>query len=308
MPQKVILIADPGIDTSYAVAMAMNDPSLEVVGLLATAGNVPAETATQNVHILVEQIDPRRWPRLGAAPHVAYDMDGTRFHGPGGLGGVAFPCARLHHPEPSERVLIDLVREHAHDATVVVMGPMTVLARAIGQHPELPKLLERVICVGGTWHEPGNASAAAEFHVACDPLSARTVLQCGAPVAMIPLDVTRRIVYSPKQLLDPPCNDSRTCHFLRQIVPFGIRATANVYGVEGFFLKDPVGIAAIARPTALTYKSVHVEVETRGELTRGMTVVDTRATPGGPPNVQLAVGLDTAAVRGYIDETLAASV
>lgn len=307
MPQKVILIGDPGIDTSYAVALAMNDPSLHVIGLLATAGNVPADVATQNVHILVEQMDPPRWPRLGAAPLVAYDADGTRLHGPGGLGGVTFPCPRLHHPEPSERVLIELVRDNPHEVTVVLLGPMTVLARAIGQHPELPRLLERIVCVGGTWHEPGNASAATEFHVACDPVAARAVLHCGAPVAMIPLDVTRRVVYSPKQLLELPCRESRACQFLRQIVPFGIRATANVYGVEGFYLKDPVGIVALTRPTALTYKSVHVDVETRGELTRGMTVVDTRATPAGPANVQLAVGLDTAVVRGYIDETLAAS-
>src|SRR5262245_2219478 len=97
MAQKVILIADPGIDTSYAVALALSDPALDVVGLLATAGNVSAEQATQNVHILIEQIDPTRWPRLGASPPVAYDLDGTRLHGPGGLGGVTFPCARLHH-------------------------------------------------------------------------------------------------------------------------------------------------------------------------------------------------------------------
>src|SRR4051794_23701293 len=113
MAQKVIVIADPGIDTSYAVALALNDRALDVVGLLATAGNIAAEQATQNVHILVEQMDPRRWPRLGAAPPVIYDSDGTRLHGAGGLGGVTFPCPRLHHPEPSERVLIDLIHEHA---------------------------------------------------------------------------------------------------------------------------------------------------------------------------------------------------
>ena len=67
MPRKVILIGDPGIDGAFAITLALLDPDLEVVGLAATAGNVPAEQATRNVHILVEQLDPRRWPRLGAA-------------------------------------------------------------------------------------------------------------------------------------------------------------------------------------------------------------------------------------------------
>src|SRR3954452_4968823 len=96
MPQKVILVADPGIDTAFAIALAMNDPDLDVQGLLATAGNVGYDQATQNVPILIEHLDPPRWPRLGSAPTVIYDTDGTALHGPGGLGGVTFPCVKKH--------------------------------------------------------------------------------------------------------------------------------------------------------------------------------------------------------------------
>src|SRR5205085_7925283 len=123
-------INDPGIDGAFALALAFLDPDLDVLALLATPGNVAAEQATRNVHILVEQFDPKRWPRLGAAPAVEYEMDGTRLHGPGGLGGVQFPCAELHHPHPSDRLLVDLVRQHPKEATIVCMGPLTVPARA----------------------------------------------------------------------------------------------------------------------------------------------------------------------------------
>src|SRR5690242_11498998 len=105
MARKVILLADPGIDTAFAIALALSDPELEVVGLAATAGNVPAEEATRNVHILVEQFDPSRWPRLGAALPVEYDTDGRRLHGPNGLGGLSFPCAELHHVHPSDKLI-----------------------------------------------------------------------------------------------------------------------------------------------------------------------------------------------------------
>src|SRR3954454_8340144 len=197
MAQRVVLIADPGIDTAFAVALALNDPALDVVGLLATPGNVSAEQATQNVHILIEQLDPPRWPRLGAAPPIIYDADGTDLHGPGGLGGVTFPCVKKHTPVASDKQLVELVHEFPRQLTVVNLGPLSVLAHALDRDPELPSLVERIVCLGGAWHEPGNASAVAEFHIACDPGAARQVLKCGAPTVLIPLDVTRKVVFSP---------------------------------------------------------------------------------------------------------------
>jgi inosine-uridine nucleoside N-ribohydrolase len=304
MARKVILISDPGIDGAFAVALALHDPDLEVLALAATAGNVTAEQATRNVHTLVEQLDPPRWPRLGAALPVEYEVDGLRLHGAGGLGGIDFPCAQLHHPHPSDKLIIDLVRQHPKQVTLLVMGPATVLARALDRDSELPSLVERIICLGGSWHEPGNASAVAEFHFVCDPLAARQVLRCGAALTLVPLDVTRRLVYSPSDLLHLPAPDSRVCGFLRRIVPFGIGATASLYGIEGFHLKDVLGVAALVLPGAVSTKPAVVDVETRGELTRGMSVVDVRWTCRDKPNVDLAVGVDVAAVREYMDRIL----
>src|SRR2546423_2024416 len=97
MSEKVILVADPGIDGAFAVALALFDPNLEVLSLAATAGNVSAEQATTNIHILIEQLDPPRWPRLGEAPKIEYDINGTQLHGPGGLGATSFPVSTLHN-------------------------------------------------------------------------------------------------------------------------------------------------------------------------------------------------------------------
>lgn len=307
MPQPVIILADPGIDGAFAIALALQDPAIDVLGLAATAGNVNPEQATKNVHILVEQIDPPRWPRLGAALPVDYDIDGTSLHGPGGLGGTQFPVARLHHPHASDKLLSDLVRQHPKEITIVTMGPLTVLARALDRDGELPRLVQRFVILGGAWHEAGNASAAAEFHFYCDPAAARQVLRCGAPITLIPLDVSRKVLFSPTDLLELPNPESRTCRFLRQIVPHAVRATCNLYGIEGFHLKDVLGVIAVALPAALTVKPVIVDVETRGELTRGMSVIDTRPQARGSPNVDLATGVDVPAVRNYIGRILRAT-
>jgi inosine-uridine nucleoside N-ribohydrolase len=304
MARKVVLVSDPGIDGAFAMALALHDPDIEVMGVVATAGNVDAEQATHNVHVVIEQIDPPRWPRIGAALPVEFEVDGTRLHGPGGLGGVSFPCAKLHHPHPGDKLLVDLVRQYPKDVSVVVMGPLTTVARAIDRDPELPGLVHRLICVGGTWHEPGNASPIAEFHFFCDPPSARQVLRSGTPITLIPLDVVRKIVLSPSDLLEMPSPQSRTCRFLRQIVPFAIGATSNLYGIEGFHLKDVLAVVALTLPSALSTRSMYIDVETRGELTKGMSVVDARPTPANKPNVEMAVGVDAAAVRDYIDRML----
>jgi inosine-uridine nucleoside N-ribohydrolase len=150
----------------------------------------------------------------------------------------------------------------------------------------------------------GTLPAVAEFHVYCDPEGARKVLRCGAPITLVPLDVSRKVLFSPTDLLELPNPESRTSQFLRRIVPFGIGATANLYGIEGFHLKDVLGIVAVTLPGALSTRSMVVDVETRGELTRGMTVVDVRSQRTSTPNVEMAVGVDGEAVRSYIDRIL----
>jgi inosine-uridine nucleoside N-ribohydrolase len=119
---------------------------------------------------------------------------------------------------------------------------------------------------------------------------------------LIPLDVSQRLLFSPTDLLELPAPDSRACRFLRRIVPHGIGATSNLYGIEGFHLKDVLGIVAVSLPSALTTRPMKVDVEVRGELTRGMTVVDTRA--GTTPNVEMAVGVDSTLVRQYVKQML----
>lgn len=306
MARKLIIVTDPGIDGAFAVALALQDPELELIGLAATAGNVGAEQATRNVHILIEQLDPPRWPRLGAALPLDFGIDAVKLHGSGGLGGVDFPCAQLHHPHPSDKLITDLVHQYPNEVAVALMGPASTFARALDRDSDVATLVERLIVVGGSWHEPGDASAAAEFHFFCDPPAARQVLRCGAPITLLPLDVTRKLLFAPTELLSLPDGESRTTRFLRQIVPQGIAGAASHYGIEGFYLQDVLGLVPLVMPSALTTRPVAVDVELRGELTRGMSVFDVRWGVPAKPNVELATSVDVAAVRQYIQRILSA--
>lgn len=304
MARKIIIIADPGIDTAFAAALALNDPNLEVLGLLPTAGNVSAEQATANVHTIIDVLDPAKWPKLAAALPARYDSDGLALHGPGGLGGASFPTATRHTLHPADKVLCELVREHPRQVTIVNLGPLTTLATALDRDPGLPAVIDQTFIVGGAWRVPGNSGPAAEFHFALDPDAARRVLHAELHSVVLPLDVTRRLVFSPSDLLELPNPDSRTCQFLRQIIPFGIRASSNLYGIEGFHLKDVLGVAAASIPGIAGGENYHVDIETRGELTRGMMVVDTRPQPAGPANARIATDVSVGEVRQYMERIL----
>lgn len=307
MRRKLVIVADPGIDTAFAVALALADPSLDVVGVLPTAGNVPAEQATANVHTLIDVLDPPKWPKLAAALPVKFDMDGLALHGPGGLGGVSFPSATRHALHPADKVLVELAHDHPREITLVCLGPLTTLAAALDRDPALPAVLHETIIVGGAWKVPGNAGPAAEFHFALDPDAARRVLHAEVNPLLLPLDATRKLVFSPSDLLNLPNPDSRTCQFLRQIVPYSIRASSTLYGIEGFHLKDVLGVAAVSLSGVVTAHSHHADVETRGDLTRGMLVVDVRPNPAGPPTARVATDVSVGEVRQYIERTLKAA-
>jgi len=304
MSTKVVLISDPGIDSAFAIALALFEPEIEVVGMLATPGNVSAEQATKNLRIVMDQLDPPRWPRLGAAPDVDYGIDGRNLHGPLGLGHTDFPCASLHHLPPSEKLLVELVRQYPHELTVICLGPLTVLARAIDLYPELATLLQQIVIVGGALHEPGNAGPVSEFHFYCDPKAARKALHCGAPLTLVPLDMMRKVLYSPTDLLGDSTEISPAYHFLRQVVPYGIAATSHLYGIEGFHLKDVLGVVAVSFPAAIHVKKMFVDVETNGELTRGMSVFERRAGMNATPNVNVVTEVDSKATRQYVSRVI----
>jgi len=304
MPQKVILVADPGIDTAFAVALAVHDPNLDVIGLLPTAGNVTAAQATANVNILIDHFDPPRWPKTATALPVVYDTDGTAIHGADGFGNVNLPARTRHQHHPADKVLVELLREHPNEVTVICLGPATTVAMALARDPDAGGLMDKLVLVGGCWKEPGNAGPTAEFHFHLDPDAVQRCLSANLDPLVIPLDVTRRLILSPTELLSLPNPESGTCQFLRKIVPFGIRASMNRYGIEGFHLKDVLGVAAVALPGCVSAEHRSADVETKGELTRGMLVVDARKEPAHPPNAMIGVEAAIGEIRQYIDRVL----
>ena len=224
MARKVILDVDPGIDDAMALCLALSNPELDVVAVTAVGGNVAPAQATRNVQAIIEQLDPPRWPRLGAAsePDNRLAVDRRNLYGSDGLGGASFVVAERQHLLPSEKVICDQVRDAPHAVTIVALGPLTNIARAFIRDPELPALVGRIVIMGGTVAGPGNITPAAEFNMYCDPVSAQAVFRSPSTKTLVPLDVTNRIELSYDLFNQLPDESTRVGRLLRQIAAAGL--------------------------------------------------------------------------------------
>jgi purine nucleosidase len=301
MARKVILDVDAGVDDAVAICLALGDQSLEVVAVTATGGAVLPEQATVNVQAIVEQLDPPRWPRLGSASsEQILRSDGRHLFGTDGLCGAHFAVAQRHHRHSSVKVICDEVRAAPGEITIVATGPLSNIAAALQQQPELAELIGHLIVLGGTLSGPGNVTAAAEFNIYCDAEAARQVFHSPVTKTIVPVDVTSRIMLNFDILEKLPNGDSFCGGVLREILPGAFRAYRQQLGLEGIYLHDTVGVVAALRPELFTTERMHGDVEVDGTLTYGATVFDRRHQPESRPNMDVAVDMDAPAVKDCI--------
>lgn len=147
--------------------------------------------------------------------------------------------------------------------------------------------------MGGALRVPGNTGPVAEFNYYVDPEAAQLVLSAGLPVTMVPLDVTEQVVLLREDILRRvrrfPTASNR---FVERITAHYMRYHRTTEGFEGGYLHDPVAAAAAIQPHLVCTERLPVSVETRGALTRGMTVSNLHARTGDAPVVDVVWELD----------------
>jgi purine nucleosidase len=301
MARKIILDVDPGIDDAVALCLALGEPALDVLAVTATGGAVAPEQSTTNVQAIVEQLDPPRWPRLGSASsEQILRCDSRHLFGSNGLCGAHFAVAQRHHRHPSVKVICDEVRGAPGEVTIIATGPLSNIAAAIQQQPDLASMIGHLIILGGTLGGPGNVTAAAEFNIYCDAEAARAVFRSKITKTIIPIDLTSRITLNLDVLDRLPNESSFGGELLRKLLPGAFRAYRQQLGMEGIHLHDAVAVVAAIRPELFSTERMHGDVETEGTLTHGATVFDRRRLPDSHPNIDVAVDMDTPAVMDCI--------
>ncbi len=305
MTRKVLLDVDPGIGDALALCLALNDPRLEVVAVTATGGNVAPEQATRNVQAIIEQIDPARWPRIGAAdPLQPLRTDGRELFGTDGLCGADFSVAELHHRHSSVKIIADEIRAASGELTIIAGGPLSNLATVFQREPDLATQVGHLIIVGGTLSGPGNVTAAAEFNIYCDAEAARHVFRSPVTKTLLPLDVSSTAELDIGLLEQLPDVSTGVGRVLHATLPRAFRAFRQRLGVEGIFVPEAIAVVAALHPELLTTERLFCDVETAGSLTHGATVLDRRQTATSHPNMDVVTEFDTHAAIDSMLRTL----
>lgn len=310
MARKLMIDLDPGIGDAAAAVLAMLDPEIDLLALTATAGSVTGKVATRNLHGIVAQVDPAKWPRIGTAelapaarrPHLSRELE--ELNGPTGLGDLEIFAPELHHRHESSKLMIDIVRDNPYQVTLLTLGPLTNVAAACERQPDFLSQLAGLVCLGGSVISPGDATAVAETNVYLDPEAARTVLGSPEVKTLVPLDATNAAMITFENFNRISVGESRGALFLKQLLPFYFRAHHQFLGIEGMRLREVVALAHVARPALFRIQPLEVDVELKGELTRGMTVFDRSAQSSGKTNASVLVEVDAQGVVDYMTALL----
>ena len=306
MARKIIIDCDPGIDDAVALCMAIFDPRVEVLAITATEGTIDADQSTTNVTSIVGLLDPARYPRIGKATSSdnATVSDDSFLHGTDGLGGCNFQSSDRHHLPASEKVIADQLRSHPNEITLVCLGPLTNLARLCQLDPNVIPLIDKVVISGGAVTHPGNITQAAEFNMHFDADSAAEVFESATTKSLVPLDVTERLTFGVQLLEEIPAKYTKAGGLLHKILPFAFRRAHQHLGRELIPLYDATAMLAVLEPELFTWQDMAGKVETRGELTRGVTVFDRRIPRDWQVNMEVATDIDRNVARSMILRSL----
>ncbi|WP_313352787.1 nucleoside hydrolase [Paracoccus sp. (in: a-proteobacteria)] len=307
MARKIIIDTDPGQDDAVAILLALASPELEVLGLSTVAGNVPLHHTQRNARMICELAGRPDLPvHAGCdAPLQRKLVTAEHVHGKTGLDGVTLPDPVMPlAPEHAVDFLIEtLRREKPGSITLVPIGPLTNIATAFQRAPDIIPRVQEIVLMGGAYFEVGNITPTAEFNIYVDPEAAKLVFASGAPLTVMPLDVTHSALTS-RAWVEGMRAMGRIGQAVASWTDFFERYDREKYGSQGAPLHDPCTIAWLLRPELFTGRYINVEIETQGEYTLGMTVADWWRVSGRVPNATFIRDVQAKALFALLTERI----
>jgi len=296
-PRKIIIDTDPGQDDAVAILLALaSSEEVEVLAITTVAGNVPLPLTSKNARIVCELAG---WPDVRvfagcAAPLARPLVTAEHVHGKTGLDGPTLPEPKmpLQPGHAVEFIIETLRREPEGSVTLCALGPLTNIATAFLRAPDIIGRVREIIAMGGAYFAVGNITPTAEFNIYVDPEAADIVLKSGAPLTLLPLDVTHKALVTRARNAGFRALGSPVGLAVAQMTDFFERFDKQKYGADGAPLHDPCVIARLIRPELFSGRRVNVVVETEGRYTLGMTVADWWGVSGRPANAMFIGDVD----------------
>jgi purine nucleosidase len=285
--QLAIIDTDIGddIDDAFALALALRSPELRIVGVTTAYGDT--ELRARLVDRYLAAVGRSDIPVAAgvATPHTnvftqaAYALREPEQKHP---DGVAF--------------LLDQIRAHPGEITLIAIGPETNLAAAIQGDAATFRKVKRVILMGGSVYRgygDEHRAPEPEWNIDRDPASAKALFASGVPIFMMPLDSTQIHLQAQDQgkifSFGSPLTDQLTLLYHQWAAHTDNHAPDPT-------LFDPVAVTYAIRPELCPAKPLRIEVDDKG-MTRPVD---------GPPNAQVCLRSDEQGFLGLLLSRIAA--
>jgi len=308
--RKIWLDTDPGFDDWLTMLLLQADPELDWLGTSVVAGNAPLALTLDNTLRIKQHFDLPAPVYSGCdRPLMGHRETAQNILGVQGMrsAGTALPATTLM-PEAKHAVhaLIDAVRRHPGGVSIVAIAPLTNIATALAQAPDIAPLIAEIVLMGGSTDQ-GNHTAAAEFNIYADPEAADRVFRSGVPLRMFGLNLCRQILVSQAEVLRIQGIGSLRADWVAGYFD-AYQRIAGADGATPMPLYDPVVALYLAWPSLFQFKPAHVDIELAGIHTRGMTVCEFRVPRRAAPNVEVAMAIDGPGAIGLLMERLTSAL
>jgi purine nucleosidase len=303
----LIIDCDPGVDDAIALLLTFAAPELDLLGIVTVAGNVPLSVTSGNARRICELAQRRDIPVFAGCPQPLTQslVTAAAVHGKSGLIGFDFPAPTMAlQSEHGVAWMIRTLLAADQPVTIATLGPLTNLAMAIGQAPEIVAKIQRVVVMGGAVTQ-GNVTPSAEFNIYCDPHAAQIVFTAGLDLTLIGLDVTHTALATPDRLQALRAIGDPLGPIVADLLTAYGAYDRQRYGWAGAPLHDPCVIAYLLQPELFTTRDCYVEIETVNPSNLGQTIVDWAQTTAHPANATVVGTIDADGFYELLTDRLA---
>ena len=274
--RNVIIDCEPGIDDSLAILLAVNSPELDILGITTCSGNVDAKMGAKNALKTLQICSSLEIPVYKGEdkPLKRELVTAQDTHGEDGLGENFYECVSEYSiKENGVDFIIDTLKSNK-DVSIIALGPLTNIAKAIMKDKKAFDNLDEFISMGGAFRIHGNCSPVAEFNYWVDPHAADYVYKnLPKKIHMIGLDVTRKIVLTPNIIEFINRLDKDISKYITEITRFYIDFHWEQEGIIGCVINDPLAVAYFIDRSICSGFESYVEVVEDG-IAMGQSVVD----------------------------------
>lgn len=304
MKRKVIIDCDPGIDDVLALMLAVKSSELDILGITIVSGNVPAAQGAKNARKVLKLLG-RENIRIYIGeeyPLVRELITAEDTHGLDGLGETDYTFNEEGISCGGVEFILEKAKEG--DVSIIALGPLTNLARAIEIDKEVFNNLEEIVSMGGTFKSHGNCSPVAEFNYWVDPHAVQEVLDnLEIPFTMVGLDVTRDVVLTPNYIELINQIGGQLGKFIVDITRFYVDFHWKQERTLGCVINDPLAVAYFINRELCTGFDSYVAVATEG-IAIGQTLVDVADFYRKKHNVRVLTNVNSKDFMKYFLKTL----